>query len=78
MNSHVPASELAPEDAWHRSSYSNAGGNCVEIADATATHGVIGVRDSKNPNGPALRFRPAGWVSFVGLVRTGEVRSTTA
>ncbi|MFF2850549.1 DUF397 domain-containing protein [Streptomyces sp. NPDC058001] len=74
MDTHIPAPELAPEDAWYKSSYSDSTGtNCVEIADLTATHGVLGVRDSKDPSGPALRFGPAEWSSFVGLIRTGKV-----
>ncbi|MBL1098802.1 DUF397 domain-containing protein [Streptomyces coffeae] len=65
---------MAPEDAWYKSSYSGGSGNsCVEIADVTATRGVIGVRDSKKPDGPALQFSPDGWSSFIGLVRSGEV-----
>ncbi|WP_323377297.1 DUF397 domain-containing protein [Streptomyces smaragdinus] len=74
MNTHIPALELAPEDAWYKSSYSGGSGNsCVEIADLTAGRGVVGVRDSKDPSGPALQISPAGWASFVALVRSGEV-----
>jgi hypothetical protein len=52
---------------WRKSSHSGGGNDCVEIAaDITAT----AVRDSKNPDGPQLRFGAAGWVSFVGLART--------
>ncbi|MEW2354429.1 DUF397 domain-containing protein [Spirillospora sp. NPDC029432] len=37
---------------WRKSSYSTSnGGNCVELAGAG---GVVGVRDSKDPNGPVL------------------------
>ncbi|MER7582515.1 DUF397 domain-containing protein [Kitasatospora sp. NPDC097691] len=55
---------------WFKSSYSNNGGNCVEVA--TAFPGVIPVRDSKDPNGPALLFAAEAWVSFVVAVRSGE------
>jgi hypothetical protein len=49
---------------WRKSTRSNGnGGNCVEVADNLA--GVIGVRDSKDPNGPALVFAPAAWHCFV-------------
>jgi hypothetical protein len=52
---------------WRKSSYSGGGNDCVEIAtDVTVT----AVRDSKNPDGPQLRFDAEGWVSFVGLART--------
>ncbi|GAA1387932.1 hypothetical protein GCM10009639_13720 [Kitasatospora putterlickiae] len=54
---------------WRKSSYSNAeGGSCVEIDDANPGR----VRDSKDPNGPALAFTPSAWNTFVTAVRTGE------
>ncbi|MER7984396.1 DUF397 domain-containing protein [Streptomyces noursei] len=34
--------------------------------------GVVPVRDSKGPHGPALVFRAGGWESFVGAVKRGE------
>lgn len=48
--------------AWRKSSYSGSeGGNCVEVATCTA---AVHVRDSKNPEGPALDLSPAAWSSF--------------
>ncbi|MBY8889211.1 DUF397 domain-containing protein [Streptomyces sp. PTM05] len=74
MNTHIPAPELAPEGAWYKSSYSGGSGNsCVEVADLRTTRGVVGVRDSKDPSGPALQFSPVGWSSFVALAQSGEV-----
>ncbi len=74
MNTYITAPELAPEDAWFKSSYSGgANNNCVEIANLTATRAQVGVRDSKNPSGPALLFAPAAWTSFIGLVQTGQI-----
>ncbi|GAB3966542.1 DUF397 domain-containing protein [Plantactinospora veratri] len=53
---------------WRKSSRSNgASGNCVEVADNLS--GVVGVRDSKDPTGPALVFAPQAWRSFVRQVR---------
>jgi uncharacterized protein DUF397 len=53
--------------AWRTSTYSNNGGNCVEVAaDAT---GVVAVRDSKDPDGPALAFTPAQWMAFTSTVK---------
>ncbi|MFJ8475674.1 DUF397 domain-containing protein [Kitasatospora sp. NPDC094011] len=57
--------------SWRKSSYSSAnGGACVEVADNFA--GVMPVRDSKDPHGPALIFSATAWQSFVTAVRTGE------
>lgn len=57
---------------WRTSSYSNAqeGGACVEVA--LGTPGLVPVRDSKNPNGPALTFTEAAWRSFLTGVKEGE------
>ncbi|MFJ6385128.1 DUF397 domain-containing protein [Kitasatospora sp. NPDC092039] len=55
---------------WRKSTYSNGQGNCVEIADGLA--GIVLVRDSKDPDGPALAFSPEAWRSFVGGIQAGE------
>ncbi|WP_282202134.1 DUF397 domain-containing protein [Kitasatospora fiedleri] len=57
-----------PEN-WVKSSYSNQdGGACVEVdANRPGT-----VRDSKDPDGPRLRFTPASWDAFVTAVVAGE------
>ena len=48
---------------WVKGTYSDGqGGNCVEWAPAYAkVHGVIPVRDSNAPHGPALMFSPEGF-----------------
>ncbi|MET8087402.1 DUF397 domain-containing protein [Micromonospora sp. NPDC005237] len=49
---------------WRKSTRSGSGGgNCLEVADNLP--GIVGVRDSKDPDGPALVFRPASWRAFV-------------
>ncbi|MFH8370335.1 DUF397 domain-containing protein [Streptomyces sp. NPDC018031] len=39
---------------------------------APGTPGLVAVRDSKNPDGPALVFGAAAWGAFVAAVRAGE------
>jgi hypothetical protein len=60
--------------AWVKSSYSgNGGGSCVEWAPACVNSGSVPVRDSKNPDGPALAFAPSAWTSFITTVKYGEL-----
>ncbi|SCK19224.1 protein of unknown function [Streptomyces sp. WMMB 714] len=56
---------------WRKSTYSNPdGGDCVEVADGLT--GVVPVRDSKVPDGPAVVFGARAWSSFIGRVKTGR------
>jgi hypothetical protein len=56
--------------AWRKSTYSGgSGGQCVEVADGLP---VIPVRDSKDPEGPALIFPPAAWTAFITAVKAGR------
>ncbi|GLF93912.1 DUF397 domain-containing protein [Streptomyces yaizuensis] len=58
---------------WFTSSYSNNGGQCVEVAVNLATaHGIVPVRDSKNPHRPALALPTTAFTTFVTAVRGGE------
>ncbi|WP_433601076.1 DUF397 domain-containing protein [Nocardia sp. CA-135953] len=62
--------------AWFKSSYSQAGSECLEVA--WLSDGGVGGRDSKNPAGAALVFAPAEWDAFVAGVQDGEFgRQTT-
>ncbi len=57
--------------AWRKSSYSGASnGDCLEVSEAHPA--LVPVRDSKDPQGPALVFDTAAWSAFVGAVRDGE------
>ncbi|MFE7796431.1 DUF397 domain-containing protein [Nocardia sp. NPDC057440] len=55
---------------WFKSSRSASNGQCVEVAFLDA--GLVGVRDSKNPTGPALVFTPGEWSAFTAGVQDGE------
>ncbi|MGA5701416.1 DUF397 domain-containing protein [Peterkaempfera bronchialis] len=60
---------------WRKSSYSgDNGGQCIEVAPGFT--GVVPVRDSKDPLGPALIFPAAAWESFVSAVKAGEITAT--
>ncbi|GAA0901935.1 MULTISPECIES: DUF397 domain-containing protein [Streptomyces violaceusniger group] len=54
--------------AWCKSSYSNGdGGECVEVADNLP--GLVPVRDSKDPDGPALLFPTESWGVFIASLK---------
>jgi uncharacterized protein DUF397 len=56
--------------SWRKSSYSGQSSNCIEVADGLP--GGIGVRDSKDPGGPALVITPSSWRHFTAAVKNGE------
>ncbi|MFI7192825.1 DUF397 domain-containing protein [Nocardia nova] len=56
---------------WFKSSRSGGGKDCVEAAFLHSGH--VGVRDSKNPTGPALIFTPAEWDAFTTDLRNGTL-----
>jgi Domain of unknown function (DUF397) len=55
---------------WVKSSLSFSNGNCVEVA--SLPDGEVGVRNSKDAQGPVLRFTADEWDAFLGGVRNGE------
>lgn len=52
---------------WRKSSYSDSGANCVEVARTRS--GQVAVRDSRNPGDGALSFNPDEWQTFVAKVQ---------
>ncbi|UZJ33974.1 DUF397 domain-containing protein [Streptomyces endophytica] len=55
---------------WRKASYSNvSGGDCLEVAD-NVPGGIVPVRDSKNPQGPALVIPAHAWDAFVTAVKS--------
>lgn len=59
-----------PVTAWVKSSLSGPNGNCVEVADLPG--GAVGVRSSRDREGPVLRFTLDEWQAFLGGARKGE------
>ena len=55
---------------WFKSSSSQAGRECVEAAFLHDY--LVGVRDSKNPTGPALIFTPHEWDAFTTEIQNGQ------
>ncbi|GAA1959187.1 DUF397 domain-containing protein [Kitasatospora viridis] len=56
---------------WLKSSYSTGQGACVEIApNFTPT---LPLRDSKDPNGPALVFPVASFSAFVSALKADSL-----
>ncbi|MGH3159799.1 MAG: DUF397 domain-containing protein [Streptosporangiaceae bacterium] len=55
------------QHGWRKSSYSNNGGNCVEIQ--ALSHATLAVRDSTDPTGLSLRFTPAEWNTFTRSIK---------
>ncbi|NSC22158.1 DUF397 domain-containing protein [Streptomyces albus subsp. chlorinus] len=67
-----PTSDLAGA-VWRKSSHSNGdGGNCVEVAENYP--GLMPVRDSKQPAGPAIVFSRTSWSAFVDAVKSQQLR----
>jgi hypothetical protein len=50
---------------WRKSSFSGEGGNCVQVRQDLAA-----VRDSKNPDGPALGLNLA---SLLATLKAGQL-----
>jgi hypothetical protein len=55
---------------WHKSSRSQDSADCVEVA---LLGDQVGVRDSKEPAGPVLRFPLPAWRAFVAAVKRGDL-----
>ncbi len=65
----MPASDLQ-RAIWRKSRRSNSQGNCVELAVLPA--GVIAVRNSRHPGGPALIYTRAEIDAFIKGARDGD------
>nr|WP_202547598.1 DUF397 domain-containing protein [Streptomyces sp. SID2119] len=57
---------------WFTSSYSDNGGDCVQLAvNLVASQGIVPVRDSKCVDGPVVDVRTAAFSAFVAGVQAG-------
>lgn len=64
------SSELLTGAAWRKSRHSGAMGNCVEVAHLDG--GRIAMRNSRDPQGPALVYTHDEIVAFLAGVKDGE------
>ena len=56
---------------WRKNSRNgDNGGACVEVARNLPR--TVAVRDSKDPDGPVLVMKPAGWRAFIAEVKAGR------
>ncbi|MER6365045.1 DUF397 domain-containing protein [Kitasatospora sp. NPDC001527] len=62
--------DLLTTAVWRKSSHSVQEGQCIEVSDSLP--GAVPVRDSKDPDGPALIFPADAWRAFVAGVQAGE------
>jgi hypothetical protein len=63
----MSAAEVVTVNGWRKSSHSFSNGNCAEVGQDGA---VVGVRDSKDPDGTVLVFGPVAWVAFLEGLRS--------
>ncbi|MEU6965680.1 DUF397 domain-containing protein [Streptomyces chrestomyceticus] len=64
----MPASDLGVR--WVKSAASGANGNCVEFAQVPG--GGVAIRNSRDPNGPALVYTRAEVAAFLEGAKLGE------
>jgi hypothetical protein len=57
------------ETPWIKASASDSGPQCVELR---RHDGMVEVRDSKDPQGPVLRFRADEFAAWLDGARSGE------
>ncbi len=73
MNFSAPSVAAADLDgvSWRKAQASNPSGDCVELARVDG-HGVVAVRNSRDPQGPALVYTRAEMVAFLRGAKDGD------
>ena len=57
---------------WRKARRSANNGACVELA---GTNGQVTIRDSKDPEGPVLKYSARAFRSFLDAARKGDIPS---
>ncbi|MFG1842390.1 DUF397 domain-containing protein [Micromonospora sp. NPDC049175] len=57
---------------WRTSTRSGGEGDCVEVAGFAD---AVGVRDSKDRQGPALTFTESAWTAFIASTRAKQLNN---
>ncbi|PYC75172.1 DUF397 domain-containing protein [Micromonospora arborensis] len=63
---------MVRDGVWRKSSRSGGDGDCVEVAGFVD---AVGVRDSKDRQGPELTFTPSAWTAFIASTRPRQVNN---
>jgi Domain of unknown function (DUF397) len=76
MENGMPVSAMPPL-RWQKSRRSNPSGNCVEMAELPGGRGIA-VRNSRDPEGPALIYTVAEIAAFLAGARDGDFDNLVA
>ena len=67
-----PTGSAVPGVVWYKAQRSVGNGACVELA---LMDGMVAIRDSKDPDGPVLRYTATEWYAFLDGAKKGEFDS---
>ena len=71
MPYHAPSAADLPGVTWQKSRRSNPNGNCVELAKLPGGDSFA-IRNSRDPQGPALLYTRAEITALIAGVKDGE------